>query len=187
MPAALARAERPTTPTAGGGAAGPVGRAAQETEYGRRGKGYGFGAFEPADGDALAAPYAGRAAADYVGFLARVEARLPPDVERIYAVVDDLRAHRAADVPLFALAHPRWEVVFPPEDAAYLTRIAPWWRVLRSLALKGRRVETWAGGCEAVQDATVPWTAHRHPLSRGQRRRHRPRPRPGIGLPPKAA
>jgi transposase len=186
-PAALAQPERPTTPTAGSGAASPIGRAAQEIDYGRRGKGYVFGAFKPADGEALTAPYARRMTANYVDFLGRVDAWLPLDVERIYAIMDNLSAHRATDVLLFSLAHPRWEFVFQPKYAPYLNLIEPWWKVLRSLALQGRRFETWAEVCEAVQDATVYWNAHRHPFSWGRRRRHRPRRRPGIGLPPKAA
>jgi hypothetical protein len=55
-PAALAQPERPTPPTVGSRAASPIGRAPQEIDYGRRGKGYVFGAFKPADGEALTAP-----------------------------------------------------------------------------------------------------------------------------------
>jgi hypothetical protein len=141
-PAALAQPERPTTPTAGSRAASPIGRATQEIDYGRRGKGYVFGAFKPATGEALTAPYAGRTTANYVDFLARVEAWIPPDSERLYTILDNLSAHRATDVLLFSLAHPRWEVVFQPKYAPYLNLIEPWWKVLRSLALKGRRFET---------------------------------------------
>jgi transposase len=186
-PAALAQAERPTTPTAGSGAASPIGRATQEIDYGRRGKGDVVGAFKPADGEALTAPYAGRTTADYVDFLARVEAWIPPDVERIDAIMANLSAHRATDVLLLSRVHPRWEFVFQPKYAPDLNLIEPWWKVLRALALKGRRFETWAEVCAAVQDATVYWNAHRHPFIWGQRRRHRPRRRPGIGLLPKAA
>ncbi len=64
------------------------------------------------------------------------------DAERVYAIVDNRNVHRATDVLLFALAHPRWEFVFQPKYAAYLNLIEPWWKVLRSLALKGRRFET---------------------------------------------
>ncbi|HSD62094.1 MAG TPA: hypothetical protein VLC55_14680 [Burkholderiales bacterium] len=41
------------TPAADGHAV----RATQEIDYGRRGKGYIFGAFKPADGEALTKPY----------------------------------------------------------------------------------------------------------------------------------
>ena len=164
--------------------AGPIGRATQEVDYGRRGKGYIFGAFKPADGEALTAPYAGRTTANYADFLARVEAWIAPDVERVYAIMDNLRAHRATDVLLFSLAYPRWEFVFQPKYAPYLNLIEPWWKVLRSLALKGRRFETLVEVWQAVQEATAYWNAHRHPFIWGRRRRHYARRRPGIGLLP---
>ena len=137
----------------------PVGRATQEIDYGRRGKGYIFGAFTPADGEALTTPYAGRTTANWVDFLAQVEAWLPPTIERVYAIMDNLSAHRATDVLLFSLAHP----------------------------LKGRRFETWLEVCQAVQEATAYWNAHRHPFIWGRRRRHHSRRRPGISLLPKVA
>lgn len=176
-----------TTGVVASAPARPAGRACQEIDYGRRGKGYLFGAFKPADGEALTAPYAGRTTANYVDFLTQVEAWIAPDVERIYAIMDNLSAHRATDVLLFSLAHPRWEFVFQPKYAPYLNLIEPWWKMLRSLALKGRRFETWAQVCQAVEEATRYWNAHRHPFIWGRRRRHQPRRRPGIGQLPKAA
>ena len=91
-------------------------RAKQEIDYGRRGTGYVFGAFQPATGEALTAPYPGRTTANWVDFLARVEAWVDPAIERVYAVLDNLSTHRALDVLLWALAHPRWEFVFQPRQ-----------------------------------------------------------------------
>src|SRR4051794_4522974 len=48
-------------------------RAKQEIDYGRRGKGYVFGAFRPATGEAFTETYAGRTTANWVDFLGRVE------------------------------------------------------------------------------------------------------------------
>ena len=106
---------------------------------------------------------------------------------RVYAVMDNLNVHSGTDVLLFALAHPRWEFVFQPKYAAYLNLIEPWWKVLRSLALKGRRFETWDELCQAIDDATTYWNAHRHPFVWGRRRRHHPRRVSGVGLVPQAA
>jgi transposase len=167
--------------------ANPVGRAIQEADYGRRGKGYVFGAFKPADGEALTAPYTRRTSANYVDFLEQVDAWIAPDIERISAIMDNLSTHRSTNVLLFSLAHPRWEFVFQPKDAPYLNLIEPWWKVLRSLALKGRRFATWAEVCQAVQEATASWNTHRHPFIWGRRRRHYARRRPGIGRLPKVA
>ena len=162
-------------------------RAMHEIDYGRRGKGYIFGAFKPLAGEAFTAPYPSRSAANWADFLTRVEAWVPAEVERVYGIVDNLSAHRATDILLFSLAHPRWEFVFQPTYAAYLNLIEPWWKVLRSLALKGRRFETWEAICQAVRDATAYWNAHRHPFIWGRRRRHRPRRRPGVALLAKVA
>lgn len=129
-------------------------------------------------------PYPSRSAANWADSLEQTEVWIPAEVGRVYAIVDNLSAHRATDVLLFCLAHPRWEFVFQPEYAAYLNLIEPWWKVLRSLALKGRRFETWEEVCRAVAEATAYWNNHRHPFVWGRRRRHRPRRRPGIAAVP---
>lgn len=165
----------------------PAGRARQEIDYGRREKGYIFGAFRPASGDALTAPYGRRTTANWVAFLDQVDAWIPSAVERVYAILDNLSTHRAPDVLLFSLAHPRWEFVFQPKYAAYLNLIEPWWKVLRSLALKGRRFASWEDITQAIQRATAYWNAHHHPFAWGQRRRHRPRRAPGIARLPVVA
>jgi len=162
----------------------PAGRAKQAADYGRRGKGYVFGAFRPATGEAFTHPYPGRTTANWVNFLERVEGWVPAGIGRVYAVLDNLPAHRATDVLLFSLAHPRWEFVFQPKYAAYLNLIEPWWKALRSLALKGRRFESWEDICRAVERATAYWNAHRHPFVWGRRRRHRPRRSPGVATVP---
>lgn len=162
-------------------------RATQEIDYGRRGSGYVFGAFVPATGAALTQPAPRRTTAAFLALLEQAEAWLDPGIDRVYAVLDNLRAHRALDVLLWALAHPRWEFVFQPKQAAYLNLIEPWWKTLRSLALKGRRFETWAEVCHAVEAATRYWNAHRHPFAWGRRKRRRaPRP-PGVARLPVAA
>jgi hypothetical protein len=135
----------------------PAARAKQEADYGRRGHGYFFGAFQPATGEALTVPYEGRTTANWIDFLGQVEAWIPKEVACVYAILDNLSSHRGTDVLLFSLAHPRWEFVFLPKYAPYLNLIEPWWKVLRSLALKGRRFESWEEVCQAVREATVYW------------------------------
>src|SRR5215217_7998184 len=124
-----------------------------------------FGAFRPATGEAFTRPYLNRSTACWMAFLEEVELWLPAESERVYAILDKLSAHRATDVLLFMLAHPRWEMVFQPKYAAYLNLIEPWWKVLRSLALKGRRFETWEEIVQAVARATTYWTPTGTPSS----------------------
>lgn len=127
----------------------------------------------PVSGTAFTLSYERRTTVNWVDFLSAVEAWIDQAVGRVYAVVDNLNIHRAPDVLLFSLLHPRWEFVFQPKYAAYLNLIEPWWKVLRSLALKGRRFEARAEIEEVVRRATAYWNAHRHPFVWGRRRRHR--------------
>jgi hypothetical protein len=177
----LARTEPQTEPQR------PAQRAKQEIDYGRRDKGYVFGAFRPATGEARTKTYQARSTANWVDFLQEVEEWLPKDLDCVYAIVDNLSTHRASDVLLFSLQNPRWEFVFQPKYAAYLNLIEPWWKILRSLALKGRRFETWAEVEQAIEAATAYWNKHRHPFVWGRRRRHQPRRQSGIAKLPKAA
>jgi hypothetical protein len=103
----------------------PAERAKQEADYGRRGKGYIFGAFRPATGEAFTRPYPGRTIANWTDFLECVDAWLPADAAQVFAIQDNLSTHRATDVLLFSLAHPRWQFVFQPTYAAYLNLIEP--------------------------------------------------------------
>jgi DDE superfamily endonuclease len=161
-------------------------RAKQEIDHGRRGvAGYVFGALQPATGGALTLTCERRATINRADFLGAVEGWIDPAVERVYAVLDNLNIHGAADVLLFGLLHPRWGFVFQPRYAAYLNLIEPWWKSLRSLALKGRRFEAWAEIEQAVARATAYWNDHRHRFVRGRRRRHRQPRRLGIAAVPK--
>jgi hypothetical protein len=83
----------------------PAERAKREIDYGRRGSGYAFGAFEPATGEVLTWTAERRTTANFVAFLEQVEEWIGSSVERIYAILDHLVAHRATAVLLFALAH----------------------------------------------------------------------------------
>ena len=165
---------------------GLAGRAKRELGLDRDRKfgGYVFGAFRPATGGAFTATYTSRSIVTFVDFLQKVEAWVPREVGRIYAIMDNLKAHKAYDVLLFSLAHPRWEFVFQPKYAAYLNLIEPWWKTLRSLAIKGRVFETWEQMEEAVARARDYWNEHRHPYVWGRRRRHRVARSPGIAAMP---
>jgi transposase len=165
----------------------PAERAKQEVDYGRRGKGYLFGAFCAATGEAFTQDYGGRTIVNWLDFLERVDSWVPSEVERVYAILDNLNVHHSDQVLFFLLTHPRWEFVFQPTYAAYLNLIEPWWKVLRSLAFKGRRFATWEEMATAAREATAYWNAHKHPFIWGRRRRHRPQRQPGIALLPKMA
>jgi hypothetical protein len=65
-----------------------------------------------------------------------------------------------------------------------LNLIEPWWKVLHSLALEGRRFEIWAEIEQVVERATAYWNEHKHPFIWGRRRRHRQSRRLGVAALP---
>ncbi len=152
----------------------PAQRAKQEIDYGRRAKGYVYGAFWESTGTCWTQCYPRRVKAHFIDFLCFVDEQIPPEKERIYAILDNLDMHHCQDLLLFMLHHERWEFVYQPKYAAYLNLIEPWWKILRSLALSGRRFETWEEVVAAIEGATAYWNAHKHPFVWGRRRRHRP-------------
>jgi transposase len=166
---------------------GTTRRAKQEADYGRRDKGYVFGAFKPGDGEALTESYDRRTSVNFVDFLQKVDQWLAADEARVYVILDNLSTHRTRDVLLFSLAHPNWEFVFQLKYAPYLNLIEPWWKILRSLALSGRRFGTWAEVCEAIRQATTYWNSPRHPFIWGRRRRHQAKRPSAIALVPNVA
>lgn len=70
--------------------------------------------------------------------------------------------------------------MFQPKYSAYLNRIEPWWKTLRSLAIKGHAFETRGQIEEAIARAVDYWNVHRHPYVWGRQRRHYPARRPSI-------
>jgi hypothetical protein len=162
-------------------------RAKRMNDYGRRARGYVFGIFLPHTGQAMTATYPERTISHWLEFLERAEKWVPGRYKRVIAILDNLSAHHAQDVLLFILEHPRWEFLFQPARAAYLNLIEPWWKVLRSLALTGRRFEDWQDVTIAILSATRYWNKHGHPFRWGRRRKRARRsltdPRtPGLRL-----
>jgi transposase len=132
-------------------------------DYGRRGKLWTFGAFEPASGDVLTMTALSRRTDDFLLFLDQVAAHWP-EGDLIF-ILDNLSIHRAFDVKLWALAHRRVRFLFQPTYAPWLNLIEPWWKTLRSLALNGRRFETVDQMVRAIADGTLYWLDHRHPFT----------------------
>jgi len=170
----------------------PAGRAKQEIEYGRREKaGYVFGALHPKTGEVLTATSPHRRLVHWIDLLQHVEEWIPKDVERVSAVLDNLSMHRASDVLRFNLAYPRWEVVFQPTYAAYWNLIEPWWKTLKSLALKGKRSDELArdrgGGAEGDGVLECPQASvcvgASPPPSDAQAAWHCPVAKSGLNLP----
>ena len=136
-------------------------RATFEPDYGRRGKVWVHGAFEPATGQATILTSPRRDSASHIQLLERVIHEFPAD--RWIIIEDNLSIHISRQTRLALTAWPEIRVQFIPKYACWLNLIEPWWKQLRSLALKGRRFETQDEVIDALIAALRYWNEHRHP------------------------
>ena len=136
-------------------------RATFEPDYGRRGKLWVHGLFEPATGEAAILLSPGRDSASHIQLLEMMITRFPSD--RWLLIEDNLSIHRSRQVRLALTAWPNIQVMFLPKYACWLNLIEPWWKQLRSLALKGQRFENLDELALALNHGVDYWNAHRYP------------------------
>jgi transposase len=140
--------------------AGPN-RATFEPDYGRRGKLWTHGAFEPATGQAALLMSPGRDSASHIQLLEKILMAFP--AERWLIIEDNLSIHVSRQVKLALAARPDIQILFIPKYACWLNLIEPWWKQLRSLALKGKRFENLDELTDSINQALEYWNAHAHP------------------------
>ncbi len=136
-------------------------RATFEPDYGRRGKLWVHGAFEPFTGQATVLMSSSRDSVSHIQLLEKVVAEFPAD--RWLIIEDNLSTHVSRETRLALAAWPEVRIQFIPKYASWLNLIEPWWKQLRSLALKGKRFETLDELTTAIRTALDYWNAHRHP------------------------
>jgi transposase len=136
-------------------------RATFEPDYGRRGKLWTHGAFEPASGQAAILTSPGRDSVSHIRLIELVMRQFPAD--RWLLIEDNLSIHTSRQVKLALAAWPEIQILFLPKYACWLNLIEPWWKQLKSLALKGMRFETLDEITQALHDAVNYWNTHRHP------------------------
>ncbi len=134
-------------------------RATFGPDYGRRGVAWVHSAFEPASGRATFILSDQREAACHIRLMEQVLTVSPAD--RWLLMEDNLSTHHSRDVQTALLAWPEIQIQFLPKYASRLNLVEPWWKQLRSLALKGHRFETAAEMHQSLYAALDYWNAHK--------------------------
>lgn len=83
--------------------------------------------------------------------------------DRWLVIEDNLSTHTSRETQMALLAWPEIQIQFIPKYACWLNLIEPWWKQLRSLALKGRRFESVEELTAALEAAVSYWNDHRRP------------------------
>ena len=136
-------------------------RGTYEPDYGRRGNLWVHGAFEPATGQASILLSNSRDSASHIALLEQIIREYP--AERLILIEDNLITHKSRDVQTALLAWPEIQIQFIPKYACWLNLIEPWWKQLRSLALKGRNFDNLKEVEESLLAAVEYWNEEPHP------------------------
>jgi transposase len=118
-------------------------------------------AFEPATGEATFILSSKRDSASHIKLLEKVIHTFP--AERLLIVEDNLSNHHSRDTRIALAAWPEIQILFLPKYACWLNLIEPWWKQLKSLALKGCRFEDHIELEIALWNALDYWNQHRYP------------------------
>lgn len=132
------------------------------------------GAFEPATGEAVLVVSGKRDSTSHIQLLEKVIHTFP--AERLLIIEDNLSSHHSRNTRIALAAWPEIQILFLPKYACWLNLIEPWWKQLKSLALKGRKFETRAELEAALWEALAYWNQHRHP--------YQWKKKPHVQLPP---
>jgi hypothetical protein len=136
-------------------------RATFEQDDGRRGKLWVHGAFEPVTGQGTILLSPSCDSASYIRLIEKIVTALPADCWLI--IGDNLSIHTNHQTRLALAAWPEIRLQFIRKHACWLNMIEPWWKQLRSLALKGRCFETLDELSEALDAALDYSNVQRHP------------------------
>lgn len=137
------------------------GRATFQPDYGRRGKVWVHGAFEPATGKAMIHLSERRDSKSHIRLLEKVIEAFPS--RRWLFVEDNLSIHTSRETKLALAAWPEIRIQLLPKYAPWLNLIEPWWKQLKSLALKGWCFDGVKALKEKLQAALAYWNEHAYP------------------------
>ena len=132
------------------------------------------GAFEPATGEATLVLSDKRDSASHIKLLEKIIDTFP--YARLMIIEDNLSTHHSRDTRIALAAWPEIQILFLPKYACWLNLIEPWWKQLKSLALKGRKFETQDELETSLWEALDYWNQHRYP--------YRWKKLPQVQLPP---
>jgi transposase len=109
--------------------------ARREFEYKRHGTVALLAALLVHTGEVKGAVYERNSRVEFLDFLERLEAEIPPD-KRVHAILDNLQVHKTPEVTAWLAQHPRWHFHFTPTHASWLNQIELFFSILSRRLLR---------------------------------------------------
>ncbi len=98
-------------------------------DYRRHGTTSLFAALDVATGKVIGETHRRHRAAEFKGFLDRIEAEVPTDLE-VHLIVDNYGTHKTALIRRWLLRHPRFQVHYTPTYSSWINQVERWFALL---------------------------------------------------------
>ena len=135
-----------------------------EHEYRRDGALNLFAAFDTRSGRVYGQCHRRKRAAEFVAFLAFLDAQLGPAATRVHLVLDHLRTHKTGAVQAWLAAHPRFVLHFTPVHCSWLNQVEQWFGLLQRKRLKIADFASRDDLQRKVLGLITEWNEHAHPF-----------------------
>ncbi len=157
-----ALAPRPRlTPTRPARAGQPV---QVEHEYRRTGALNVIAAFSVRDGSVSAFLCRRKRHQEVLRLLDLLDEQLDPTITTVHLVCDNVSTHRSAAVRAWLVAHPRFQIHYPPVHSSWMNQVEQWFSILRRKRLRILDFADLAGLVDAITAFIADWNAHAHPF-----------------------
>ena len=132
--------------------------------YKRHGTATLFAALNIATGQVITACKRRHRHQEYLDFLKRVEANVPPHLD-IHLVVDNYSTHKHARVKRWMALHPRYHVHYTPTYASWLNQVEIWFNLITQQAIRRGSFRSVKELTEKIERYVQNYNKHSHPFA----------------------
>ncbi|MGE3854653.1 MAG: IS630 family transposase, partial [Planctomycetota bacterium] len=95
-----------------------------------------FAAFDTRSGKVIGKCYARKRQAEFIDFLAHIDAVTPAAVTTIHIVCDNLSTHHGKQVRAWLATRPRFVFQFTPVGCSWMNQVEQWFSILQRMRLR---------------------------------------------------
>ncbi len=135
-----------------------------EHEYGRAGAVNFFAAFDTRTGEVAGYLCRRKRQAEFLRFLAHLDALTPPSITTIHLICDNVSVHHGTQVRAWLARHPRFVLHFTPVHCSWMNQIEQWFSILRRKRLRHANFTDLDALAAALTAFVNRWNATAHPF-----------------------
>jgi transposase len=135
-----------------------------EQEYQRAGALQLFAAFDTRTGEVSAGLFRRKRQAEFLQFLAHLDALTPTTITTIHLVCDNVSVHHGRQARAWLAAHPRFVLHFTPVHCSCMNQVEQWFSILTRKRLRQPDFADLGALADAIAAFIALWNATAHPF-----------------------